>query len=543
LSDVDTSTVVPTNGQALIWDSVNGLWKPGTVTNPTPERIYQGTSSLVLSDAGANVALTLNGSSVATIGTSYIKLPAGTTATRPASPQIGMIRYNTSFGTLEQYNTNGWELIGGNPSISGITPSTFNGSAGTVITINGGNFQSGAYTKFIGNSGVVYSATLTSVISNILIQAVTPALPAIYKPYSVQVVNPNGSSATLAGALDSGGGPAWVTAATLATIYDSRISSVSFSVVASDPDGQAVTYAALTALPTGLSLNTATGAITGSLTTVASDTTWSFTISATDSVGNATNRTFNLLQKAPVITTFTTVGSTSWTAPSTITSIQVLVVAGGGAGGTGSASGGGGGGAGGGLIYDAAFTVVPNQSYTVTVGAGGAVSDVPKMGGNTVFSTYTVYGGGFGGNVGFAGNIGGAGGGAGGSTSVTYAGGTSLTAYGTSGGANFVNAAAPAGGGGGSGSSGSAAATTVGGLGGTGRSINITGSYVYYAAGGGGGALTTGTAGAGGIGGGGNGGNSAVVASAGTSNTGGGGGGGGTGLGGAGGSGVVIIRY
>jgi hypothetical protein len=32
LSDVDTSTTTPTNGQALVWESASSLWKPGTVS-------------------------------------------------------------------------------------------------------------------------------------------------------------------------------------------------------------------------------------------------------------------------------------------------------------------------------------------------------------------------------------------------------------------------------------------------------------------------------------------------------------------------------
>ena len=32
LSDVDTSTVAPTDGQALVWDSANSKWEPGTVS-------------------------------------------------------------------------------------------------------------------------------------------------------------------------------------------------------------------------------------------------------------------------------------------------------------------------------------------------------------------------------------------------------------------------------------------------------------------------------------------------------------------------------
>ena len=33
LSDVDTTTVAPTNGQSLVWNSVGSNWKPGTITS------------------------------------------------------------------------------------------------------------------------------------------------------------------------------------------------------------------------------------------------------------------------------------------------------------------------------------------------------------------------------------------------------------------------------------------------------------------------------------------------------------------------------
>lgn len=44
--------------------------------------------------------------------TGYLKLPSGTTAQRPGSPAVGMLRWNTSTGTLEYY-TNGsrWEAM------------------------------------------------------------------------------------------------------------------------------------------------------------------------------------------------------------------------------------------------------------------------------------------------------------------------------------------------------------------------------------------------------------------------------------------------
>lgn len=39
LSDVNTSSVAPTNGQALVWESSSSQWKPSTVGSITPDVI------------------------------------------------------------------------------------------------------------------------------------------------------------------------------------------------------------------------------------------------------------------------------------------------------------------------------------------------------------------------------------------------------------------------------------------------------------------------------------------------------------------------
>jgi hypothetical protein len=98
--------------------------------------------------------------------------------------------------------------------------------------------------------------------------------------------------------------------------------------------------------------------------------------------------------QASTLASFTTVTTTSWTAPAGVYSIELLVVAGGG----GGRSGGGGGG---GVIYRPAFPVIPGTAYTVTVGGGGAGGNSNtgggSAGGNSVFGTITAIGGGIGG--------------------------------------------------------------------------------------------------------------------------------------------------
>jgi hypothetical protein len=226
-------------------------------------------------------------------------------------------------------------------------------------------------------------------------------------------------------------------------------------------------------------------------------------------------------------------------------SVEVLVVAGGGAGGNGTGFGyeSGGGGAGG-LIYNAAFSVIPGTSYTATVGeGGGAIASTEKSlnGGNSSFSTLVAIGGGGGATAPATGSSGGSGGG--GAHNVT-AGGTAIFGQGFPGATPVQGSSG--GGGGGAGGPGKSTAGNADGSGGPGLPFTISGSLQYYAGGGGGSRHSNVS---GGIGGGGAGVDLVGYASGGPGlpNTGGGGGGAnqpGINIGGgAGGSGIVIVRY
>jgi hypothetical protein len=224
--------------------------------------------------------------------------------------------------------------------------------------------------------------------------------------------------------------------------------------------------------------------------------------------------------------------------------VEYLVVAGGGGGGWGqSGYAGGGGGAGGFLTGTVA---VAAQTYPVTVGGGGngwLTSDTGgTSGGNSVFSSLTAIGGGYGG----CGNRSGANGGSGGGAYWSASG------YGTG---TFGPPRQGYDGGHGAGSGGGgASAEGVGnesgsGNGGAGLASSISGASVPYAGGGGGAYHNKTITGLGGAGGGGDAGRSASPAGkAGTDGLGGGGGGGYSGSatsanGGKGGSGIVIVRY
>lgn len=88
---------------------------------------------------------------------------------------------------------------------------------------------------------------------------------------------------------------------------------------------------------------------------------------------------------------YTTATTTNWTAPTGVTNVFVTMCAGGGGGGSSAESKGAGGGGAGACIISKPQTVVPGNSYTVTVGSGGSAG---SGGGDTSFGSLSAPGGG-----------------------------------------------------------------------------------------------------------------------------------------------------
>ena len=281
------------------------------------------------------------------------------------------------------------------------------------------------------------------------------------------------------------------------------------------------------------------------------------TTTVADFSGNSNNGTNSVAKNGLTITTsgtdtiYTFKSSGTFTTTSDM-NVKVLVVAGGGGGGSFGAGAGAGG-----LIYNAALPILA-QTYSITVGNGGAGATTSNNGiaglngSNSIFSSLIAVGGGGGGTrqanmYSGAGASGGSGGGSSmGDSGPQANGGTATSGQGNNGGKGRIGTCPYAhGGGGGAGAVGADGSVSKSGDGGIGLSYDINGSNVYYAGGGGAGAYNgcgVETPGTGGLGGGGAG-SASTVGVAGTANSGGGGGGGAhTIAGGAGGSGVVIIR-
>ena len=235
-------------------------------------------------------------------GVQYVHVPVGTTAQRPSSPANGHLRYNTQFARLEQYAGGQWQAIDSPPAITTLAYSGSNTATdpagGETITITGSNFQAGG-TVTIGGT----AATSISIVSSSTVTFVTPAKTA--GDYNVVFTNTNGLSANFVNGISYNGTPAFSTAAGNlgSLIEDDAMSTI--TIVAAEPDSGTLAFSVTSgALPTGVSLGSANGQLTGTPNTnVTTNTTFNFTVTATDDENQTNARAFNLIVLRPIYAT------------------------------------------------------------------------------------------------------------------------------------------------------------------------------------------------------------------------------------------------
>jgi len=97
--------------------------------------------------------------------TGYFDLPAGTTAQRPASPTVGMVRYNTTISQYEAYQSTGWAVIYAYTSypISYLIVAGGGGGGGAQSTVNNGG-SAGAGGLLQGTSTLSVGTTYSFVV-------------------------------------------------------------------------------------------------------------------------------------------------------------------------------------------------------------------------------------------------------------------------------------------------------------------------------------------------------------------------------------------
>ena len=230
----------------------------------------------------------------------YVRVPHGTTAERPGSPDAGFLRFNTTLGTLEQWNTNtnSWSAIDSPPIISSLAYSGSNTATdpagGETITLTGSNFKTG-FTVTIGGT----SAATTTFVNSTTVRFTTPVKTA--GDYDVVLTNSNGLAATLTSGISYNGTPAFTTAAGNVGSITGGDGMATITIVAAEPDGGTLAFSITSgALPSGTSIGSANGQITGTPTAPSSTTTFNFTVTATDDENQTNSRAFNLIVVRPV---------------------------------------------------------------------------------------------------------------------------------------------------------------------------------------------------------------------------------------------------
>jgi len=425
-----------------------------------------------------------------------------------------LLIYDASAGALKKVLRSNIVLKA--PTFSSISPTNVNTGDGTgnaTFTITGTTFTVGTTAKLVTSGGgeVAFDSVTRDSSTQITAVIAISSLSNANEPYGVQILGGNGlNTAIQSGQVNINAQPVYTTSA--GSLGSDRFSMSSISVNATDPESVGnVTFELQSgSLPPGISLvNNATeggtATFSGTFSSLASsDTVYNFTLRAVDAASNTSSRAFSFTALGPITQSFTSSGTFS--VPSGVTAVDVLVVAG---GGTGGQQHGGGGGAGG-LIFMPDYPVTPGGTVSVTVGCGGqgSTSSVPgpaSIGQDSVFGTLTAKGGG-GGSYGpdnpIGGKIGqpgGSGGGAGyqqntpgPATQPTQPGNSGAYGFGNAGGTQTPGPNFAGGGGGGAGAVGSSLSPrggAFGGDGGIGKAYTIADGTtpVYYAGGGGGG--------------------------------------------------------
>lgn len=214
--------------------------------------------------------------------------------TKPKAGQFYGVSDNGTDGQfLKTDGTGGmsWDSPITNPTITSIdypgTQTAADPAGGESVIINGTLFASGITCTVGGTSAVTAFNSATQ------ITITTPAKAA--GQYTVAVTNPNGGTVSQANFIQYSGVPVWSTASGNIGSVQSG-STASFQVTATE-GSDTIEYAVTTgSLPTGLSLATATGAITGTAPAVSADTTTTFSITATDDENQTSSaRSFNII--------------------------------------------------------------------------------------------------------------------------------------------------------------------------------------------------------------------------------------------------------
>jgi hypothetical protein len=114
---------------------------PASATDNAIAR-FDGTNGKVIQNSGASIddSGNLTALSNNATGTGANIMPTGTTAQRPASPTVGMVRFNTTLDSLENYTSQGWFKVNVTiPVLTSVDGTIYEGFAST-LSLSGTGF-------------------------------------------------------------------------------------------------------------------------------------------------------------------------------------------------------------------------------------------------------------------------------------------------------------------------------------------------------------------------------------------------------------------
>jgi len=232
-------------------------------------------------------------------GTEGTKVASGTTAQRGST--TGQWRYNSTTGYFEGKNATGFATLEPTPTVTSVDDGEVDSGAGgnQTIVVTGTNFSSGGTIAFVGSSAE-FNATTTTYNSATQVTAVAPKSSFLnaQEPYKVKFTSASGKAGTSgSGIINVDNDPTWSTASGTVVTSAEGLAIPTTQLSATDPDGDAVTYAETTSALSGIGVSlSSSGALTGTLGSVGSDTTTSFTVRATAN-SKTTDRSFNIVTK------------------------------------------------------------------------------------------------------------------------------------------------------------------------------------------------------------------------------------------------------
>jgi hypothetical protein len=288
--------------------AVAELSATGTASNTTflrGDNSWQTAGSTSASDLTsgtlANARLPTN---IVDTGTEGTKLAVGTTAQRGST--TGQWRFNTTTGYFEGIGAGGViASLEPDPVVSSVDDTEVDSAGGgnQTIVVTGSQFSSGGVIAFVGSSAE-FNATTTTYNSITQVTAVAPKSSFLnaQEPYKVKFTSASGKAGiSSSGLINVDNAPAWSTSAgSLGTVYEDTAMST-ISVSATDAEGDTVAYSVQSgAIPTGTTLGSANGQITGTPnvndTYASGGVTHSFDIRATAG-GKTSDRSFSILRK------------------------------------------------------------------------------------------------------------------------------------------------------------------------------------------------------------------------------------------------------